>query len=143
MYPRVESPIICSRLMGLGGLRTGDAERPRAFRERRVRRRDDPRALQHGVNQREVRPAELVGEKPVHGRRVREDDPVGFAVVPARTPSTLRDPEYQYEFVKRCGVVLHGSILTNLTSLNVSEAETNELLNREGAFSNCSTTRSL
>jgi hypothetical protein len=29
------------------------------------RRRDDPRALQYGVDEWEVRPAELVGEKPV------------------------------------------------------------------------------
>ena len=46
--------------------------------------RDDPWALQHGVNQWEVRPAELVGEKPVDIERVCEDDAVGFAVVEAK-----------------------------------------------------------
>ena len=45
--------------------------------------RDDLRALQHGVDQREVRPAELIGEKPVDCERIREDDPVGFTVVEA------------------------------------------------------------
>jgi len=35
------------------------------------RRRDDTRPSKHGVDQREVRPAELVGEGPVGIERVR------------------------------------------------------------------------
>jgi hypothetical protein len=43
------------------------------------------------VDEWEVCPAKLVGEKPVDVERVREDDPVGFAVVePERWPGVRR-----------------------------------------------------
>jgi hypothetical protein len=45
--------------------------------------RDDLRPLKDGVDEREVRSAELVGEKPIDIKRVCEDDVVGFAVVEA------------------------------------------------------------
>jgi len=45
------------------------------------RRRNDSRSGKHRVNEREVRPAEFVGEKAVDSERVRQNDAVRFAVV--------------------------------------------------------------
>jgi hypothetical protein len=33
------------------------------------------------MNERKIRPAELIGQKPVDVKRVRENDAIGFAVV--------------------------------------------------------------
>ncbi len=49
--------------------------------------RDDTRALQDRMDEREIRAAELVGQKPVDVEGVREHDAVGFAVVEAERRS--------------------------------------------------------
>lgn len=54
---------------------------------------DDPKDLQHRVDQREIRPAELVSKEAVDGEHVREDDPVGFAVVEAERRETTAGAE--------------------------------------------------
>lgn len=43
--------------------------------------RDDTRTLQYGMNEREIRPTEFVGEKSIDIERVCENDSVGFAII--------------------------------------------------------------
>jgi hypothetical protein len=71
------------------------------------RRRDDPGLLKDGVNQREVRSAELVCEKPVDIECVREDDAIGFAVIETSlgNDDTISDDVIDEQLFRGDGVV--------------------------------------